>query len=87
MNNEDKEKSKKKANNKIWISTFDQKFVGNLKISRKIIKAIITLLIWEIIKEKLPSVNGRETEETITMPNRVRKNTEKIMPQSKSFKS
>ena len=43
--------------------------------------------MWEIIKEKLPSVNGRETEETIIMPNRVRKNTEKIMPQSKSFKS
>ena len=55
--------------------------------NQKIIKAIITLLMWEIIKEKLPSDNGRETEETITMPNRVRKNTEKIMPQSKSFKS
>ena len=69
------------------MSTFDQKFVGNLNISKKIIKEIITLLMWEIIKEKLPSVNGRETEETIIMPNKVRKNTEKIMPQSKSFKS
>jgi hypothetical protein len=36
--------------------------------------------------EKLPSVNGRETEETITMPNRDKKKTEKIIPQSKSLK-
>ena len=27
--------------------------------------------------EKLPSVNGRETEETITIPNRDKKKTEK----------
>lgn len=30
--------------------------------------------------EKLPSVNGRETEETITMPNRDKKRPKKLYP-------
>jgi hypothetical protein len=36
--------------------------------------------------EKLPSIMGRDTEETITMPKSVKKNTEKIIPQSKSLR-
>jgi hypothetical protein len=36
--------------------------------------------------EKLPSIKGIDTEETITMPKSVKKNTEKIIPQSKSLR-